>query len=99
MLEKAAFLHAEIGGQYDGNPGQHIAALRIAKARHALPEGWVLISIPWDKIREMIRSLERMTWDLPAYSEGREKFLQREALVREEGQAIVDAEAARSAGA
>jgi uncharacterized protein (DUF169 family) len=68
-----------------------------SKARHALPEGWVLISIPWDKIPEMVRSLEKMTWDLPAYSEGREKFLQREARVREEGQAIVDAEAKRGA--
>ncbi len=67
-----------------------------SKARHAMPEGLVLISIPWDKIPEMVRSLEKMTWDLPAYSEGREKFLQREARVREEGQAIVDAEAARS---
>ena len=56
-----------------------------SKARQALPEGWMLISIPWDKIPVMIRSLEKMTWDLPAYSEGREKFMEREARVREEG--------------
>jgi uncharacterized protein (DUF169 family) len=70
-----------------------------SKARHAMPEGWVLISIPWDKIPQMIRSLEKMTWDLPAYSEGRGKFLQRETRIREEGQAIVDAESGRSAEA
>ena len=41
------------------------------------PEGWLLISIPWDKIPVIIKSLEKMTWALPAYTEGREKFLER----------------------
>jgi uncharacterized protein (DUF169 family) len=64
-----------------------------SKARHALPEGWILISIPWDKIPPIIKSLEKMTWILPAYTEGREVFLEREARVREEGRQEVEREA------
>jgi uncharacterized protein (DUF169 family) len=56
-----------------------------SKARQALPEGWILISIPWDKIPVIVKSLEKMTWALPAYTEGREKFLEREARIKEEG--------------
>ena len=43
----------------------------------------------------IVKSLEKMTWDLPAYSEGREKFLEREARVREEGRLEVEGEAGR----
>jgi uncharacterized protein (DUF169 family) len=68
-----------------------------SKARQALPEGWILISIPWDKIPVIVGSLEKMTWDLPAYAEGREKFLEREAKVREEGRREVETEANRAA--
>jgi uncharacterized protein (DUF169 family) len=56
-----------------------------SKAKKAFPEGWMLISIPWDKIPVILKSLEKMTWELPAYTEGREKFMEREARVREEG--------------
>jgi uncharacterized protein (DUF169 family) len=56
-----------------------------SKAKEVFPEGWILISIPWDKIPVIIKSLEEMTWALPSYTEGREKFLEREARVREEG--------------
>jgi uncharacterized protein (DUF169 family) len=68
-----------------------------SKARQALPEGWILISIPWDKIPAIIKSLEKMTWVLPAYTEGREKFLEREACVRQEGRLEVEREAAAEA--
>ncbi len=63
-----------------------------SKAKHAFPEGLVLISLPWDKITETVRNLEKMTWNLPAYSEGREKFMEREARVREEGRLEVERE-------
>ena len=56
-----------------------------SKAREVFPEGWILISIPWDKIPVIITSLEKMTWDLPSYTEGREKFMEREARIKEEG--------------
>jgi uncharacterized protein (DUF169 family) len=55
-----------------------------SKGKGAFPEGRVLISIPWDKMPMMVANLEKMVWDLPAYSEGREKFLERETRVREE---------------
>ena len=63
-----------------------------SRAKQAFPSGYILISIPWDKLPVIISSLERMTWDLPAYSEGREKFMEREARVREEGVRAVAAE-------
>ena len=56
-----------------------------SKAKQIFPEGWILISIPWDKIPVIIKSLEEMTWLLPSYAEGREKFYEREQRVREEG--------------
>jgi uncharacterized protein (DUF169 family) len=62
-----------------------------SRGKGAFPLGWMLISIPWDKIPGMLKSLEKMTWDLPAYYEGREKFLERESRVRAE--AVREAEA------
>ncbi len=56
-----------------------------SRAKEVFPPGWILISIPWDKIPVIVKNLEKMTWDLPAYTEGREKFMEREARVREEG--------------
>jgi uncharacterized protein (DUF169 family) len=56
-----------------------------SRAKEVFPAGWILISIPWDKMPMIVRNLEKMTWDLPAYTEGREKFMEREARVREEG--------------
>jgi uncharacterized protein (DUF169 family) len=55
-----------------------------AKAKEVFPEGWLLISIPWDKLVTVVQNLEEMTWVLPSYAEGREKFCQREARLREE---------------
>jgi uncharacterized protein (DUF169 family) len=55
-----------------------------SKAKGVFPEGWILISIPWDKIPVIIKSLEEMTWALPSYTEGPEKFCERQLRVREE---------------
>ncbi len=55
-----------------------------AKAKEVFPEGWLLISIPWDKLVTVVQSLEEMKWVLPSYAEGRDKFSQREAQLREE---------------
>lgn len=55
-----------------------------SKAKEVFPSGWILISIPWDKIPVIVKSLEEMVWDLPSYLEGREKFCEREARLREE---------------
>jgi uncharacterized protein (DUF169 family) len=55
-----------------------------SKAKGVFPEGWILISIPWDKIPVIIKSLEEMTWALPSYTEGPEKFSERQRRVREE---------------
>ena len=63
-----------------------------SRGKQAFPPGWILISIPWDKMPAILKSLEKMTWDLPAYTEGREKFREREARVREEGAREVAAE-------
>jgi uncharacterized protein (DUF169 family) len=56
-----------------------------SKAKEVFPEGWILISIPWDKIPMILSNLEEMTWALPSYTEGREKFIEREARYRDEG--------------
>jgi uncharacterized protein (DUF169 family) len=66
-----------------------------SRGKQVFPMGLLLISIPWDKLPQILRNLERMTWHLPAYSEGRERFMQREARVRQEGAAVMEAEAAR----
>jgi uncharacterized protein (DUF169 family) len=55
-----------------------------AKAKEVFPEGWLLISLPWEKMRMVVENLKEMTWNLPSYAEGREAFLQREARLREE---------------
>jgi uncharacterized protein (DUF169 family) len=51
------------------------------KAKEIFPEGWVLISIPYQWIPTITQSLKEMKWVLPAYAEGREKFLERERRV------------------
>jgi uncharacterized protein (DUF169 family) len=48
------------------------------KAKEIFPDGWILISIPWDWISMIIQNLKEMKWVLPAYADGREKFLERE---------------------
>ena len=51
------------------------------KAKEVFPEGWVLISIPYQWIPTITQNLKEMKWVLPSYTEGREKFLQREKRV------------------
>ena len=53
-------------------------------AKEIFPEGWVLISIPYNWIPTIVQNLKEMKWELPAYTEGREKFYQRKARVIEE---------------
>jgi uncharacterized protein (DUF169 family) len=55
-----------------------------SKAKRIYPEGMLLISIPWDKMPVILENLKEMTWILPAYTEGPDKFLEREQRVREE---------------
>lgn len=52
-----------------------------SKAKEVFPAGQILISLPWDKIPQVIAGLEEMKWVLPAYAEGREKFYKRKARV------------------
>ena len=51
------------------------------KAKEVFPEGWVLISIPYQWLPTITQNLKEMKWVLPAYTEGREKFLERERRV------------------
>ena len=54
------------------------------KARELFTEGTILISIPYHWIPVITQNLKEMTWDLPAYTIGREKHLEREKNVFEE---------------
>lgn len=55
-----------------------------SKAKRVFPEGWILISIPWDKLKMIADNLRTMKWVLPSYAEGPEKFREREARLKEE---------------
>lgn len=48
------------------------------KSKEAFEEGWILISIPYQWLPTITQSLKEIKWVLPAYTEGREKFLERE---------------------
>lgn len=50
-----------------------------AKAKQIYEEGWIIFTIPYQKIPTITQNLNDMVWDLPSYSDGREKFLEREA--------------------
>ncbi|MEM2465313.1 MAG: DUF169 domain-containing protein [Candidatus Bathyarchaeia archaeon] len=54
------------------------------KSKEIYPEGWILITIPWDRMPIIIQNLKKMKWILPSYIEGREKFYERKARVIEE---------------
>lgn len=54
------------------------------KAHAVFPEGWILISIPWDWIPIIIQNLKEMKWVLPSYTEGRGKFEERMRKMMEE---------------
>jgi len=54
------------------------------KAHEVFPEGWVLISIPWNWIPTITQNLKEMKWTLPSYTDGREKFEKRKVSYIEE---------------
>jgi uncharacterized protein (DUF169 family) len=46
------------------------------KSRKVFPDGWVLMSIPFNWIPTIAQSLNEMRWDLPEYAAGKEYFMQ-----------------------
>ena len=46
-------------------------------ARDVGQPGEISISIPFNLIKEMVNNLNEMTWELPAYSDGREGYTKR----------------------
>jgi len=54
------------------------------KGRQVFPEGWLLISIPYQWIPTITQNLKEMKWVLPAYTLGREKFMQYEHRIIKE---------------
>jgi hypothetical protein len=54
------------------------------KAKQVFPEGQVLMSIPYNWIPIMTKNLNEMKWVLPSYTDGREKFIEREQRYTEE---------------
>ncbi len=59
-----------------------------AKAKQIFEEGQILIIIPYQKIPMVTQNLKEMEWVLPAYTDGREKFLEREAQVFAEAEKL-----------
>jgi uncharacterized protein (DUF169 family) len=54
------------------------------KGRQVFPEGWLLISIPYNWIPTITQNLKEMKWVLPAYTLGREKYMEYEhRIIRE----------------
>lgn len=43
------------------------------KARRALPEGLIVISLPWDLVRSIVENLQDMEWVLPEFKETRDE--------------------------
>ncbi len=54
------------------------------KSRQVFPEGWVLIAIPYNWLPIIARNLKEMEWVLPAYTDGREKFMERDERIKAE---------------
>jgi uncharacterized protein (DUF169 family) len=57
-----------------------------AKSKQVFEEGWMLISIPYNWLPIITANLNEMEWVLPSYTDGREKFLERERKVFEEAE-------------
>jgi uncharacterized protein (DUF169 family) len=55
-----------------------------AKAKQIFEEGWVLISIPYHWIPTITQNLTEMKWVLPSYTDGREKFMERDKRIKAE---------------
>jgi uncharacterized protein (DUF169 family) len=54
------------------------------KGRHVFPEGWLLISIPYQWIPTITQNLKEMKWVPPGYTMGREEFIEWDAQVTRE---------------
>jgi len=54
------------------------------RAHEVFPEGWLLISIPYNWIPIITQNLKEMKWALPSYADGREKFEERKRKMMEE---------------
>lgn len=54
-----------------------------SKAKQVFPEGLILISVPFDWIPTLAQGLKEITWELPGYKEGAEKFKEGEKKMLE----------------
>ncbi|MBN2040723.1 MAG: DUF169 domain-containing protein [Spirochaetes bacterium] len=54
------------------------------KVHNVFPEGWTLISIPYQWIPTITRNLQEMNWVPSSYTDTREEYLQREKRILEE---------------
>jgi uncharacterized protein (DUF169 family) len=54
------------------------------KARQVFPEGWLLISVPYQWIPTITKNLEEMNWNIPAYTMSKEEFEPYERRIVEE---------------
>jgi len=54
------------------------------KTRNLFPEGLIFLSIPFDRLPDIVDSLQCMEWDLPQYSWGKEAHVKRMKQIAEE---------------
>jgi uncharacterized protein (DUF169 family) len=54
------------------------------KSRQVFPEGWMLLVIPYNWLPIIAQNLKEMEWVLPAYTDGREKFMERDERIKAE---------------
>jgi uncharacterized protein (DUF169 family) len=54
------------------------------KAKQVFPEGWILMSIPYQWIPTITKNLGEMKWAIPAYTMGKEKFVRYEHQILKE---------------
>ena len=54
------------------------------KVHYVFPEGWTLISIPYQWIPTIVQNLEEMKWVPASYKDTREEYLQREKKILNE---------------
>jgi uncharacterized protein (DUF169 family) len=54
------------------------------KSRQVFPEGWMLIVIPYNWLPIIARNLKEMDWVLPSFTDGREKFMERDERIKAE---------------
>jgi uncharacterized protein (DUF169 family) len=56
------------------------------RARQLYPEGWLFLSIPFQLLPEIVSNLQTMEWDLPQYSWGKERHIERMKEIAQEVQ-------------